>query len=162
VQALGSISYLVAPALGPFIYEQGASAYSTNLEHGFLLVHQAILAGGTRWLGDNTGAFLTSGLGAMPSLHIAIAVVFLYYAQRHGSWLAWIYWPALVWIGFEAMASRWHYGIDLVFGFALSAVCIFLAGLWLRAHERAMKPGPVRLEIPALEEASMGNRPESA
>lgn len=142
VQAFGGIGYLVAPALGPFIYRNGVNAHITSVQHLLLHVHQALLAGGTRWLQDHTSESIAGGLGAMPSLHVAVSFVFLYYAQKSRSWLAWIYWPIFLWIVFEAMASRWHYGIDLVVGFGLSCGCIALANAWLQAHEAIRVPKP--------------------
>lgn len=142
LQAVGGISYVIAPALGPFLYHAGANAYSASLEDIFMSVHRAIVAGGIGWLQDNTSVYLVSGLGAMPSLHIAIAFVFLYYARKYCKWLAWFYWPSFIWIAFEAMATRWHYGIDLIVGVILSYGCVLLADLWASAHEAALELKP--------------------
>ncbi len=135
VQALGGISYLIAPALGPFIFHPGFNAHVTSVEHELLTIHQALVAGGPAWLQDNTSLQLAAGLGAMPSLHVAAAYVFLYYAQKYCKWLACLYWPIFIWIVFEAMASRWHYGIDLLMGYFLGYGCVFLADRWIDAQE---------------------------
>ena len=135
IQALGAITYLIAPAVGPFIYHQGANAHITAAEHSLLLIHQKLQAGGAGWLQKHTASNLAAGLAAMPSLHIAVSFAFLYYAIRYSPWLAWIYGPCFVWFVMEAMASGWHYGIDLIAGFMLSGACIFLATGWMKVHE---------------------------
>lgn len=138
VQAFGAVCYLIAPALGPFIYHQGANDRVTLVQHNLLGIHQDLVAGGVAWLQNNTGQNLAAGLAAMPSLHLAASFVFLYYARKYCSWLAWLYWPCFLWIVFEAMASRWHYGIDLVAGYLLAYGSILLASKWLEAHEAVM------------------------
>lgn len=145
VQAFGGISYLVAPALGPFIYHDGVNAHVTSVQMHLLSIHQDLVAGGTTWLREHTSENLAAGLAAMPSLHVASSFVFLYYAQRYCTWLACVYWPIFVWIVFEAMASRWHYGIDLLIGLALSCGCILLANRWMDAHEAAREPKAAEL-----------------
>jgi len=137
VQAFGAIAYLVAPAVGPFIYREGANTHVTSVEHNLLQIHQQLVAGGSKWLENHTDNNLAAGLAAMPSLHIAASSVFLYYAIKYSPWLAWIYWPCFAWFLFESMASGWHYGIDLIFGLVLSGTCIFLANAWMKAHEDA-------------------------
>lgn len=140
VQALGAVSYLIAPAVGPFIYHQGANNHVTQVQHAMLITHQALLAGGAHWLEDHTGKYIAAGLAAMPSLHLAAAFVFLWYARKYRRWLAWFYWPCFLWIIFEAMASRWHYGIDLIAGLGLAYGSIFLSNGWMKAHETASEP----------------------
>jgi hypothetical protein len=156
VQVIGAVCYLIAPAVGPFIYHQGANAHVTLAQHNLLMIHQALLAGGTNWLQLHTSEDVGAGLAAMPSLHIAASFVFLYYAQKYCRWLTWLYWPCFLWIIFEAMASRWHYGIDLIAGLALAYGSICLAHKWLDAHEAALapeqEPMPVEELAPALTE----------
>jgi membrane-associated phospholipid phosphatase len=140
VQAIGAVSYLIAPALGPFIYHHGVNDHVTDAQQAMFKTHQALLAGGVHWLKGNTGKYLAAGLAAMPSLHLAASFVFLWYALKYCRWLAWFYWPCVLWIIFEAMASRWHYGIDLVAGIILAYGSIFLANRWMDAHEAATAP----------------------
>ena len=134
VQALGGVLYLAAPAIGPFLYHPSANVLMGATEHYFYMVHQAEMAGGARWLSTNASLYLDFGLAAMPSLHAAGSFVFLYYAWRYVRWLGWVYLPAFAWILFEAMATRWHFGIDLIAGLMLGCVCIFLTEKWVRAH----------------------------
>jgi membrane-associated phospholipid phosphatase len=95
------------------------------------------LATGARWLQINSGHDLTFGLAAMPSLHAGASFIFLCYAWRHVRWLGVVYVPVFIWILFEAMASRWHYGVDLVVGVVMAYGCILLAERWMRARETA-------------------------
>ncbi|HEY0257991.1 MAG TPA: phosphatase PAP2 family protein [Candidatus Methylacidiphilales bacterium] len=150
VQAFGAVCYLIAPALGPFIYHQGANTHVTSTQHHLLDIHQALLAGGTNWLQLHTSEDVGAGLAAMPSLHLAASFVFLYYAQKYCRWLTWFYWPCFLWIVFEAMASRWHYGIDLIAGLALAYGSICLAHRWLEAHEAVFSSGPEQAPVEEL------------
>jgi hypothetical protein len=136
VQGVGGVLYLAAPALGPFLYHPSANPVMGATEHYFYLVRQNELAGGVRWLSANAGRYIMCGLAAMPSLHAAGSFVFLYYAWRV-RWLFAIYVPAFGWILFGAMATRWHYGIDLIAGLGLACSCIAMAEWWMRVHERA-------------------------
>lgn len=137
VQAMGGCLYLVAPASGPFLYHSSANQVLAAVQHTFSQIRHQELLGGAGWIRLNTGRYITCGLGAMPSLHAAASFVFLYYAWRYARWLGIIYTPIFVWILFEAMASRWHYGVDLVVGLIMARACIALAEVWLRAHEEA-------------------------
>jgi hypothetical protein len=137
VQGFGGILYLAAPAIGPFLYHASANAWIGGMQHVLLTVRHDELAGGTQWLKANAGKYLTYGLAAMPSLHAAATFVFLYYAWRHVRRLGYVYTAAFTWILIEAMASRWHYGIDLVAGVALACGCIALSNWWMGAHEAA-------------------------
>lgn len=139
VQALGGMLYIVIPAAGPFLYHPSANAVIAAAQQAFSAVRHAELAGGVNWARANTGQYLIYGLGAMPSLHAAASFVLLYYAWRHVRWLGVVYTPAFLWILFEAMASRWHYGIDLVVGVALACGCIALANRWMSEHEAARR-----------------------
>lgn len=139
VQALGGVLYLAAPAIGPFLYHPSANVLMGITEHYFYMVRQTEMAGGVHWLNANASFYIDFGLAAMPSLHAAGSFVFLFYAWRYVRWLGWIYLPAVGWILFEAMATRWHYGIDLVAGLMLGYVCIFLTEKWVQGHEQARR-----------------------
>lgn len=152
VQATGGVLYLVAPALRPFLFHPSANALTVETQRSFCLVRQKELAaGGALWFSAHAGQFILCGLGAMPSLHAAASFVFLRYAWRHVRQLAFVYVPIFSWILFEAMATRWHYGIDLIVGIALAGGCIALANRWVEAHERVCKQRPE--QNPAVQEA---------
>lgn len=127
VHALGAFSYLAMPAVGPFVYESGASALATMHQAHMLELHHVLRAEGAVWLTANGSENLLAGLAAMPSLHTAASAVFLYFAVRHERWLACLYAPLFLFILIEALATRWHYLIDLPVGLALAAVCVVIA-----------------------------------
>ncbi|MBB5280618.1 phosphatase PAP2 family protein [Pacificimonas flava] len=127
VQGLGGLAYLVAPAVGPFIYQEGANALATETQADMLAAHQAIRHQGASWLNLNAEHILTGGLAAMPSLHTAASAVFLYFAWRYLPGLVVLYLPAFGFILMEAVATRWHYIVDLPAGAALAAFSIWAA-----------------------------------
>ncbi len=126
VHVLGGLSYLIAPALGPFLYEAGANALETKRQVYMLAAHKEALAGGTLWLSANGAQYLATGLAAMPSLHVASSAVFVYYAWRYERRLCWLYVPLFLFIMNEAVATRWHYLIDIVAGIGLTALAVFV------------------------------------
>lgn len=126
-QGIGAIAYLAAPAVGPFIFEHGANPRITAQQDYMYAVHQQILHGGTHWLAGNETDFLLVGLGAMPSLHVGLSAIFLWFAFRNGRLLLVTYVPLFAFIVVNAIASRWHYLIDLPAGLALAALCLWLA-----------------------------------
>lgn len=146
VQAVGGCLYLAAPASGPFLYHPSANQALATVQHTFSQIRQQEILGGVEWMRLNTGRYITCGLGAMPSLHAAASFVFLYYAWRHVRWLGIIYTPVFTWILFEAMASRWHYGIDLIVGVMMACACIALTEIWLRAHEAEHSARATKME----------------
>jgi len=127
IQGLGALAYLIMPALGPFVFEQGLNPHITEAQRYMIGVHDQISAGGADWLSGNEGRVLIAGLGAMPSLHVGSSFVFLFFAARHGRVLLPIYVPLFAYIVINSVASRWHYLIDLPAGLALASLCIWLA-----------------------------------
>lgn len=127
IQGFGAIAYLIMPAVGPFLFEQGLNPHITETQHYMHDVRQQIEVGGVQWLSLNESDVLMTGLGAMPSLHVGSSFVFLWFAIRHGRVLLPTYVPLFIYIVINAIASRWHYLIDLPVGLALAAFCIWLA-----------------------------------
>jgi hypothetical protein len=126
VHVLGALSYLITPALGPFLYEAGANALETQRQVHMLALHNEALVGGTAWLRANGAEHLATGLAAMPSLHVASSAVFVYFAWRHERWLFWLYLPLFAFILNEAVATRWHYIVDLIAGVGLTGIAVFV------------------------------------
>jgi hypothetical protein len=124
VHMLGGLSYLIAPALGPFIYETGVNALEAQRQTYMLAAHHASLAGGAAWFEAHGPSHLATGLAAMPSLHVASSGVFVYFAWQHERYLTWFYAPLFVFIMIEAVASRWHYLIDIPAGLALTVIAV--------------------------------------
>lgn len=120
IEMVGPLSYLIAPAVGPFIYEQGPNAAATEAELTMYEVYRQILAGGAAWIGENGGKFFAQPLAAMPSLHVGASFVIVYYTVKARLWV----WPltalAFAWIVIEAVVARWHYLVDLPVGLLLA------------------------------------------
>ena len=136
-QGIGGFCYLVMPALGPFIYERGLIMIHSDAQHGMLDTYNQIIAGGSAWIGANGSANLTAGLGAMPSLHVGGAFLFLYFAWRNAKILVPVYTIFFTFILVSAVATRWHYLIDLPFGLLLAVVSIRIAE---RVEQRIDEP----------------------
>lgn len=124
---LGPLAYLIAPALGPFLYEQGPNAVATRSQHAMLAVFESVRSGGPAWLAAHGGANLTAALAAMPSLHVALATLVPYYAWKMRSPLLPLILFLSAWIFVESVVSRWHYLVDLPPGVALAILCILIA-----------------------------------
>lgn len=126
VHVLGALSYLIMPAVGPFIYEAGANALETARQAHMYGGYQALLEGGRPWIAEKGGQHMFAAVAAMPSLHVASSAVFVYYAWRHERWLGLCYLPLFGFIVMEAMATRWHYFVDIPAGLAVSALAIWI------------------------------------
>ncbi|WP_299391978.1 phosphatase PAP2 family protein [Pelagibius sp.] len=124
--SLGALSYLIAPALGPFIYEQGVNADATGAQAGMLRAHEEVLQHGMAWIEAAGPYYFTGALAAMPSLHIAHAAVMTYFAFVARSALTPIFLVICCWVIVESVASRWHYLIDLPFGLLIAVVVVWL------------------------------------
>ena len=119
-QGLGAIAYLVMPALGPFLYEAGVEPVQTAAQQSMLGAYRANMAGGADWIAANGSSHLTVGLAAMPSLHTGGSFLFLIFAWRYARVLVPLYVALFAFISVDAVASRWHYVIDLPIGMLLA------------------------------------------
>ncbi|NKB15827.1 MAG: hypothetical protein HC774_01165 [Sphingomonadales bacterium] len=135
VHVLGALSYLVMPAVGPFLYEQGVNTLETARQVHMYNGYQALIAGGRPWIASEGDQFMFAAVAAMPSLHVASSAVFVYYAWHHTRWLGVLYLPLFVFIIFEAVATRWHYWIDVVAGLALTGLAIAITAVIFRPIE---------------------------
>lgn len=126
-QGLGALAYMIAPAVGPFLYETGVEPMQTQGQQGMLAAREALLAGGTAWVAANGGTHITVGLAAMPSLHTGGSFLFLLFAWRYARVLVPLYVALFAFIAVDAVASRWHYVIDLPAGVGLAVLCAWAA-----------------------------------
>ncbi len=127
LQVLGSLAYLVAPAIGPFIYQDGVNPIITEGQAGMLEFYRASVAEGPAFLVQNGPQWFTAGLAAMPSLHVAGAFLFLLFAWREARVLVPVFLFAFAFIVVTSVASRWHYLIDLPVGALLAWFCYAVA-----------------------------------
>ena len=135
VHVLGALSYLVMPAVGPFLYEQGVNALETARQVHMYGGYQALAAGGRPWIASEGSQYMFAAVAAMPSLHVASSAVFVYFAWKHVRWLGVAYLPLFTFIIFEAVATRWHYWIDVAAGLALTALAIAITTALFRSLE---------------------------
>jgi hypothetical protein len=85
------------------------------------------------WQSYVTSGGLVSGISAMPSLHVATAVLFFLCARAAGiRWLTWFtgIFAAMILLGSVLLA--WHYAVDGYAGALIAVFCWWLAGLWVR------------------------------
>ena len=127
LQVIGTIGYLIAPALGPFIYEAGVDPTISGGQRSMLEFYRISVAEGPEWLSKHGGANFTVGLAAMPSLHSASAFLFFLFAWHHGKILVPLYSFILFFILITAVASRWHYLIDVPVGMLIAWASYALA-----------------------------------
>lgn len=144
LQSFGTFAYLIAPAVGPFIYESGTNPYITTSQDSMLGFYQSSVSIGPAWLAQHGGEGFTAGLAAMPSLHAAGAFLFVLFAWRHGRVLVPLYSLIFLFIAVAAIASRWHYLIDLPAGMALSWASLTLAERLTRRRSTAV----IEVELP--------------
>ncbi|MXO74931.1 hypothetical protein GRI40_06815 [Altererythrobacter aerius] len=148
LQILGSLAYLVAPALGPFLYEPGVEPPVSGAQAYMLEAWHANRDGGAAWLRDHGSGSLTVGLAAMPSLHAGGSFLFVIFAWRHARPLLAVMLPLFAYILVAAVATRWHYVVDLPVGIALAWCAAALARRLLRAETAragavAEQPSPI-------------------
>lgn len=139
-QGLGAIAYLIMPGIGPFLYETGIEPAQTSAQFGMLESYKANVAGGAAWISANGATHLTVGLAAMPSLHTGGSFLFLLFAWRHARLLVPLYVMLFAFISIDAVASRWHYLIDLPVGMLLALGCAWAAE---KLNPRVEQDGPL-------------------
>ena len=135
LQSLGTFAYLIAPAIGPFVYEDGINPMVTAGQHTMLEFYRGSITHGPDWIAENGGAHFTAGLAAMPSLHSAGAFLFFLFAWHRAKILVPLYALLLLFILVTAVASRWHYLIDVPAGTALAWVSFRLANRLTRRKD---------------------------
>ncbi len=132
---LGALSYLIAPALGPFIYEQGNTALATEAQAGMYAAYQSVQDEGAAWIAQNGSDYFSGALAAMPSLHVGYASLMTYYMLKNRDYMAPLFVLFWLWILIDSVALRWHYAIDAPAGIALCALVIWLTNRLLPRSE---------------------------
>jgi hypothetical protein len=135
VLVLGGFSYAVAPAIGPFIFNQSefsGLAHQQGVMHWF---HAVFIQTNGEYFEP---ALFTAMPAAMPSLHLANSVVFFLFAWRCFRSLAWLYGLLVLYFAVEAVGLRWHYLIDIPVGVLLGWGAFRMALLgWCRVEMEA-------------------------
>jgi membrane-associated phospholipid phosphatase len=123
IYGIGFIGYSLVPAWGPWIAMK--DAFHMRLE-GFAV---------TRW----NNAIVTwgsNGVDVFPSLHCALSSYFLFFDRRHTRWRYLVYLVPCIGLWFSTIYLRYHYFVDIVCGFALSAFALWLSAHYEARHER--------------------------
>ncbi|UCH75444.1 MAG: phosphatase PAP2 family protein [Rhodospirillales bacterium] len=127
VLVLGGLAYLIAPAVGPFIFEDGMNRAAMQAQAGMWRVYGTVLREGAPWIAANGSEYFTGALAAMPSLHIAHAAVMTWYMHQSRLAVRWPFLVILIFILVESVVSRWHYLIDAPAGLLVAAAAIVIA-----------------------------------
>ncbi len=122
--AIGSLSYVMVPAVGPGI--AFPHLYSKALSGS---LYQPIIDFMDR---------ARAPRDVFPSLHIAVSTIVFWYAAKRGRVLFWIVAPFIVGNWLSTLYLRYHYAIDCVAGFAAAAASIALAGGALALERRVL------------------------
>ncbi len=142
---IGPLAYLLAPAVGPFIFEAGPNQAATDAQQAMYAQFTDLVAQGPSWLVAHGSQYFTAPLAAMPSLHVSAACIVSYYALRARSRFAPLMLLFAVWIFIDSVVSRWHYLVDLPAGIVLAAVAIAIAnrvcGRGFMARPQPQGPG---------------------
>jgi PAP2 superfamily len=132
VYGIGFLGYTLMPAVGPHVAMAGDFSLPLN---GWLL---------TRW---NSAIVLAGSnrVDVFPSLHCAVSSFILFFDRTHKPWRFWFYLIPCVGLWASTVYLRYHYFVDLVFGFLLSSLSLWTAARYAKNHAQK---GQVH-EIPA-------------
>lgn len=113
IYGLGFLGYSLVPASGPYIAMAGEFTVPLN---GWWITHwnSAIVQQGS------------NGVDVFPSLHCAASSFLLFFDRRHRPWRFRLYVVPCVGLWVSTIYLRYHYAVDLVCGFALSAFALWL------------------------------------
>lgn len=143
VLTIGGLSYSLAPAIGPFIYTPSPMPFAAATQLDMLTFFQQFVDSGGAIYQEK---YFVSALAAMPSLHIANAIVFCYYAIRHTPLLGVFYIPLCFYLMIEAVAAKWHYLADIPAG-----VLVAILALWITSRLWMAKSKILAEEKPSME-----------
>jgi len=127
--SLGGLSYLLAPALGPFLYQAGVNAEASDAQQGLLEWHEALRSQPLAWVNEHMADYFGASLAAMPSLHVAYCFLLTYaiWQLYRITLIRVVYALFFVLVICESVWSKWHYWIDAPAGIALALLSLWLA-----------------------------------
>jgi membrane-associated phospholipid phosphatase len=122
IYGIGFFGYSFVPALGPC--HAMSDQFTVPLTGWWI----------TKW---NTAVVVSgsNGVDVFPSLHCAVSSFFLFFDRQHRPWRFKLYLVPCVGLWFSTIYLRYHYFIDVLCGFALAALALWLASRYPR------KPG---------------------
>ncbi|MEZ5405395.1 MAG: phosphatase PAP2 family protein [Verrucomicrobiia bacterium] len=110
IYGIGFLGYLFVPALGPHLDPYLAKKFSVPLRGLIADFNTRVVLGGT------------NRVDCMPSLHCAVSSYLLFFVLSHRRWRFWLYLVPCLGLWISTIYLRYHYFIDLIFGFALTAL----------------------------------------
>ncbi len=111
---IGFLGYSFVPASGPC--HAFAEQFRVPLQGWWMTrLNAAVVARGS------------NGVDVFPSLHCAISSFLLFFDRRHRPWRFRLYVVPCVGLWFSTIYLRYHYFIDVLCGFALAALALWLA-----------------------------------
>lgn len=114
VYAIGFAGYLLLPAQGMWLDASGAFAHP--------------IVGG--WITALNARLVEAGsirVDVFPSLHVAVSAFILGFDRRTARWRARLYALPALGLWFSTVYLRYHYGVDVLAGFATAAIGLAVA-----------------------------------
>lgn len=131
---VGAVLYCAMPAIGPFYYSPSPSPYvQDTVSEMWMRYNMYRITNGEFY----TYAMVVQGVAAMPSLHVANTLVFLYFIYKYAKKWTWLYLISFVYIFIDAMYTKYHYSLDVIIGFILGLISIYIAE---KIYHRLDKP----------------------
>ena len=128
------LGFVLLPVEGPRFAL--ANAYQMEIDGGFFtslalgLIHKAGIQG-----------------AAMPSSHVAVALVVLIYARRYHRALCYVLFPVVVSLPISTVYGRFHYVSDVAAGLLVGAASILVCDRLLGKAAAQTRPAAVRKEF---------------
>jgi len=117
IYGFGFLGYTIVPAAGPYL----------AMTHEFHVPF-------TGWLFTRWNAAMvrvgSNGVDVFPSLHCAISSYMLFFDRWYKKWRFRLYAIPCIGLWFSTIYLRYHYLIDVIVGFALSACVLYLIRRW--------------------------------
>ena len=122
IYGIGFLGYSFMPAIGP--YRAMSDQFTVPLTGWWLTkLNAALVVRGT------------NDADVFPSLHCAITSFFLFFDRKHRPWRFKLYLIPCVGLWISTIYLRYHYFVDVVCGFALSALAFWLANRYPQKSE---------------------------
>lgn len=169
---LGSVLAYGMPAAGPCYYEHfysGEEMFSGLTEKLAAQNEMLISDGGSGLVAllgqqqlllayETRDLQLAAGISAMPSLHIALAVLFACAAFKLGKLAGWLFAAFALVIWFGSVHLGWHYAIDGAIGGA-GAVAVWQLAGFLTRRFTGLEASDLQLHFPHAEPALLRHEP---
>ncbi len=110
---LGYLGYLLVPAIGPRLYRP--EIYSQELQSSSF----------SQQLRDTLDFLQPTQRDCFPSLHNAITLLVLIFGFRYHRKFFWGFLPFGLGLFLGTIYLRYHYGVDLLFGWLLGLICFW-------------------------------------